>query len=102
MSQALQECTILQGWSTRDITPPTKQQCTKLPLQPAGPRPALEGQSVRARGLGGALLRQQALDAGATEFLVKPIDRAVLARILERHRLGQRGAESPASSHTVV
>lgn len=53
-------------------------------------------------GLGGALLRRQALDAGATEFLVKPIDRAVLERILERHRLGQRGADSPASSHTVV
>jgi len=52
-------------------------------------------------GLGGALLRRQALDAGATEFLVKPIDRAVLARILERHHLGQRGADSPASVHTV-
>jgi CheY-like chemotaxis protein/plasmid stabilization system protein ParE len=53
-------------------------------------------------GLGGALLRRQALDAGATEFLVKPIDRAMLARILERHGPGQRGADRPASSHTVV
>src|SRR5262249_62212005 len=41
-------------------------------------------------GLGGAQLRRQALDTGATEFLVKPIDRAVLARVLGRHRLGQR------------
>ena len=56
-------------------------------------------------GLGAPQLRQQALDAGATEFLVKPIDRAMLARLLERSRTGQRerprvGADSPASSHT--
>ena len=58
-------------------------------------------------GLGGVLLRRQALDAGAAEFLVKPIDRAMLARILERHRPGQRertspATDSPASSHTAA
>ncbi|HZW88341.1 MAG TPA: response regulator [Myxococcaceae bacterium] len=56
-------------------------------------------------GLGAPQLRRQALDAGATEFLVKPIDRAMLARVLERSRTAQRdrpraGTESPASSHT--
>jgi len=58
-------------------------------------------------GLGGPQLRRQALDAGATEFLVKPIDRAMLARILERSRSGQRerpgsGTDRPASSHTAA
>jgi CheY-like chemotaxis protein len=56
-------------------------------------------------GLGGSQLRRQALEAGAAEFLVKPLDRAMLARILDRHRLAQRerpgpGTDSPASSHT--
>ena len=56
-------------------------------------------------GLGGPQLRRQALEAGAAEFLVKPIDRAMLARVLERCRPGQRerprtGTESPASSQT--
>ncbi|HZW89328.1 MAG TPA: response regulator, partial [Myxococcaceae bacterium] len=56
-------------------------------------------------GLGAPQLRRQALDAGATEFLVKPIDRAMLARLLEQSRIAQRdrsraGTESPASSHT--
>jgi CheY-like chemotaxis protein len=46
-------------------------------------------------GLGGPQLRRQALDAGATEFLVKPIDRAMLARVLEGGRPAQ-----PASFHT--
>ena len=55
-------------------------------------------------GLGGPQLRRQALDAGAAEFLVKPIDRAMLARVLERGWPAQRerpgmGTESPASSH---
>jgi len=56
-------------------------------------------------GLGGPQLRRQALDAGAADFLAKPIDRAMLTRILERHRLIQRDrAESgtPASSHTAA
>jgi CheY-like chemotaxis protein len=58
-------------------------------------------------GLGGPQLRRQALEAGATEFLVKPIDRAMLARILARSGAGQRerpgaGTESPASSHTAA
>jgi CheY-like chemotaxis protein len=58
-------------------------------------------------GLGGPQVRRQALDAGATEFLLKPIDRAMLARILDRNRAGQRerprtGTESPASSHTAA
>jgi CheY-like chemotaxis protein len=58
-------------------------------------------------GLGGPHLRRQALDAGAADFLAKPIDRAMLTRILERHRLLQRdraasGAGSPASSHTAA
>jgi CheY-like chemotaxis protein len=56
-------------------------------------------------GLGGPQLRRQALEAGASEFLVKPIDRAMLARVLERSRPGHRarpgaGTDSPASSHT--
>ena len=56
-------------------------------------------------GLGGPQLRRQALEAGAAEFLVKPLDRAMLARVLERSRPGQRerprtGTESPASSQT--
>jgi len=56
-------------------------------------------------GLGGPQLRRQALEAGASEFLVKPIDRAMLARVLERSRPGHRarpgaGTENPASSHT--
>ena len=50
-------------------------------------------------GLGGPDLRRQALEAGAVEFLAKPIDRAMLTRILERHRLGQR---APASSHSAA
>jgi len=57
-------------------------------------------------GLGHPELRRQALDAGAIEFLVKPIDRAMLARILERSRPTHRerpgaGTDRPASSHTV-
>ena len=48
-------------------------------------------------GLGHPQLRRQALDAGAIEFLVKPIDRAMLARILERSRPAHR---ETASSHT--
>ena len=56
-------------------------------------------------GLGGPQLRRQALEAGAAEFLVKPLDRAMLARVLERSGAGQRGrprtgTESPASSQT--
>jgi CheY-like chemotaxis protein len=56
-------------------------------------------------GLGGPQLRRQALEAGAAEFLVKPIDRAMLARVLEHGGAGQRGrprtgTESPVSSHT--
>jgi CheY-like chemotaxis protein len=58
-------------------------------------------------GLGHPQLRRQALDAGAIEFLVKPIDRAMLARILERSRPAHRerpgaGTDSPASSHTAA
>jgi CheY-like chemotaxis protein len=68
--------------------------------------PATRGTPVYVMsGLGGPELRRQALDAGAAEFLAKPIDRAMLTRIL--HRLLQRGpaasgAESPASSHTAA
>jgi CheY-like chemotaxis protein len=51
-------------------------------------------------GLGGPDLRRQALEAGATEFLAKPIDRAMLARILARHRLGQGVAV--AASHSAA
>jgi FixJ family two-component response regulator len=56
-------------------------------------------------GLGGPQLRRQALEAGAAEFLVKPLDRAMLARVLGRSRAGQRerprtGTDSPASSQT--
>jgi CheY-like chemotaxis protein len=46
-------------------------------------------------GLGGPQLRRQALEAGAADFLVKPIDRAMLARVLGRGRPAQ-----PASFHT--
>ena len=58
-------------------------------------------------GLGGPQLGRQALEAGATEFLMKPIDRAMLARILERSRSGHRerpgaGTDRPASSHTAA
>jgi len=51
-------------------------------------------------GLGGPGLRRQALEAGATEFLAKPIDRAMLARILARHRPGQGVAV--AASHSAA
>jgi len=70
--------------------------------------PATRGTPVYVMsGLGGPQVRRQALEAGATEFLVKPIDRAMLARVLERSRSGQRerpraGTESPASSHTAA
>jgi len=70
--------------------------------------PATRGTPVYVMsGLGGSQLRRQALEAGAAEFLVKPLDRAMLARILERHRLAQRerpwpGTDSPASSHTAA
>jgi len=50
-------------------------------------------------GLGGPNLRRQALEAGAADFLAKPIDRAMLTRLLERHRLRQR---DPVSSHTAA
>ena len=58
-------------------------------------------------GLGGPQLRRQAADAGAADFLAKPIDRAMLTRILQRHRLIQRerpasGSGTPASSHTAA
>ncbi len=63
--------------------------------------PATRGTPVYLMsGLGGAQLREQALSAGAVEFLPKPIDRAAVARILSRHRPGQR--ERPASSHTAA
>ncbi|MGZ6077229.1 MAG: response regulator [Myxococcaceae bacterium] len=62
--------------------------------------PATRGTPVYVMsGLGGPGLRRQALDAGAAEFLPKPIDRAMLTRILERHRLG---ACAPASSHSAA
>ena len=70
--------------------------------------PATRGTPVYVMsGLGGPQLRRQALEAGATEFFAKPLDRAMLARILERHRLAHHerpwpGTESPASSHTVA
>ena len=70
--------------------------------------PSTQGTAVYVMsGLGNSQLRRQALEAGATEFLVKPLDRAMLARILERHRLAQRerpgsGTDSPASSHTAA
>ena len=70
--------------------------------------PATRGTPVYVMsGLGGPQLCRQALDAGATEFLVKPIDRVMLARILERSRSGQRerpgsGTDRPASSHTAA
>jgi CheY-like chemotaxis protein len=50
-------------------------------------------------GLGGPELRHQALEAGAAEFLPKPIDRAMIRRILDRHRLGAR---APDSSHSAA
>ena len=50
-------------------------------------------------GLGRPDLRRQALDAGAAEFLPKPLDRAMLTRILQRHRFGQ---VAPESSHSVA
>ncbi|HZJ53845.1 MAG TPA: response regulator [Myxococcaceae bacterium] len=70
--------------------------------------PATRGTPVYVMsGLGASHLRRQALEAGAAEFLVKPLDRAMLARILQRHRLGQRerpwaGTDSPASSHSAA
>jgi CheY-like chemotaxis protein len=70
--------------------------------------PATRGTPVYVMsGLGGSQLRRQALDAGAAEFLVKPLDRAMLERILERHGLAHRerprvGTDSPASSHTAA
>jgi len=66
--------------------------------------PATRGTPVYLMsGLGGPQLRRQALEAGATDFLAKPIDRAMLARILGRSPHAQReGAESPASSHTAA
>lgn len=50
-------------------------------------------------GLGGPELRRQAIEAGAAEFLPKPIDRAMIRRILDRHRLG---VPAPASSHSAA
>jgi CheY-like chemotaxis protein len=70
--------------------------------------PATRGTPVYVMsGLGGSRLRRQALEAGAAEFLAKPLDRAMLERILERHGLAQRerprpGTDSPASSHTAM
>jgi CheY-like chemotaxis protein len=70
--------------------------------------PATRGTPVYVMsGLGGSRLRREALEAGAAEFLAKPLDRAMLERILERHGLAQRdrprlGTDSPASSHTAA
>jgi len=67
--------------------------------------PATRGTPVYVMsGLGGLQLRSEALAAGAADFLPKPLDRAMIARILERHRLGAQlpGAPSPASSHTAA
>jgi CheY-like chemotaxis protein len=70
--------------------------------------PSTRGTAVYVMsGLGGPQLRRQAIEAGASEFLVKPIDRAMLARVLEQSRTGHRarpdaGSVSPASSHTAA
>lgn len=68
--------------------------------------PATRGTSVYLMsGLGWPQLRRQALEAGAADFLAKPIDRAMIARILGEHHLRQRerpASDTPASSHTAA
>jgi len=69
--------------------------------------PATRGTPVYLMsGMPGATMRRQALEAGATAFLTKPLDSAAFALLSQRHRLSTPGPDyrigTPASSHTAA
>jgi CheY-like chemotaxis protein len=70
--------------------------------------PATRGTPVYLMsGMPGATMRRQALEAGATAFLVKPLDSAAFALLAHRHGLPAAvgvhyRSGTPASSHTAA